>query len=124
MSDNSAGSPANTQTGPEVAGPDETAQRQLSIKEAVSAEEVSDKTQGQPPVAQAEDGLAPPQVGALAAPVVGAARQVAVRPRIGDTRPAPPPSVPAEPAVQSGAPQSGSPQSEAPADVVALASPA
>ena len=114
MSDNSAGSPANTQPGPEVAVPDEASQSQVSVKQAVPSEEVSDNTESQAPVAVAEGDVAAPQVQGLAPPATAAARQVAVRPRIGDTRPAPPPPVSAEPTAQNAPP----------AEVVGLRSPA
>jgi ribonuclease E len=102
MSDNSAGSPANTEPGPEVAVPDQASQSQISIKEAVSSEDVSDKTESLAHMAPAGDETAPTHIDTLAPPVPAAARQAAVRPRIGDTRPAPPAPghpEPAEPAL-------------------------
>jgi ribonuclease E len=103
MSDNSAGSPANTQPGPEVAVPDRAEKSQISIKGAASLEEVPGKTVSEvnedlAPATQAQSDIVAPRVKSMAAPSVEAAQQVAVRPRIGDTRPAARPQAQPEPA--------------------------
>src|SRR5580692_5931275 len=72
MSDNSAGTPANAQSGPEVSAPDEAASSQISTK---NDEEIEHHEE----IASQEQEV----------PAVTGQRPQASRPRIGDTRPAP-----------------------------------
>jgi ribonuclease E len=102
MSDNSAGSPANTQPGPEVAVPDQAEQSPISINAAASSEEGPDKTasevnEGLPPATQVQSDVVTSQAESMTAPSAETAQQVAVRPRIGDSRPAARPPAQPEP---------------------------
>jgi ribonuclease E len=101
MSDDSAGSPANTKPGPEVAVPDQAVSSQISTKSQTTSGGAGDdagapRAEADARQARADSESAPDQHqadGVTGHSAAGPGRAV-VRPRIGDTRPAPPPPEP------------------------------